>query len=263
MINVTFGAAGSDFNESSFGFQAFVGANFKVEFKSGATEVDLDAARFYSNKTDYVELKGQFDLDEPEGEETATLLDNVVTLSSYKVVDNGKVAFQVSGLDVGAEDLESFKALSKYLSKSDYQITGNSAANEIYSGKGNDVLLGMDGNDFLFSGEGEDQLSGGKGNDTFDAGVGDDLINDKIGADTLAFHKGDGLDTVTGFNLQGRGSDTIDLSDYFSGDRELAYKELDISRSGKSDVLIELRDGDEILLKGVNIKDIDARDFDF
>jgi len=270
MINVTFGATGSDFNESSFGFQALVGANFKVEFAQGEDD-GLDTARFYSNKRDFVELKGQFGepvTEEPVGDEPvedvpATLSDYVQSVVSYRVVDDGKVAFQVSGLAIDADELTSFESLARYLRKEAYDITGNKAANELYSAKGEDKLNGLDGNDFLFSGGGDDLLLGGKGNDTFDAGEGDDTISDKIGADTLIFHKGDGIDDVTGFNFVGKGHDTIDLSEYFSGDKELRFKDLDISKHGKSDVMIDFGDDNQIILHGVTTKQLDASDFQF
>ncbi|CAN7400529.1 calcium-binding protein [Rhizobium sp. LjRoot254] len=263
MINVTFGAAGaSDFNVSNFVFQALTGASFKVEFQEGTGEA-LDSVRFYSGKNDYVELKGQFNAEDPVDQETASLLDNVETVASYKVVANGKVAFQISGLEIGADQLHSFKALGNYLAGSDYQITGNNAANDLYTADGADKLNGLDGNDFLFSGAGDDALLGGKGNDRFEAGKGNDSINDKIGADTLIFHRGDGTDSVTGFNFVGKGHDNIDLSEYFGGDKELRFKDLDISRQGKSDVVIDLDGADQIVLHGVTTKQIDASDFQF
>jgi Ca2+-binding RTX toxin-like protein len=261
VINVTFGAGAGDFNASNFVFQAFTGANFDVAFVEGAGEA-LDSVRFYSGKNDYVELKGQFNED-PEGQETESLLDNVESVSNYKVVENGKVAFQISGLEIGAHELHSFKALGKYLANSDYQITGNNAANELYTANGDDKLNGLDGNDFLFSGLGDDILLGGKGNDTFEAGEGDDTINDKIGTDTLVFHRGDGVDNVQGFNFVGKSHDKIDLSEYFSGDKELHFKDLDISKQGKSDVVIDLDGADQIVLHDVSTKHIDAGDFQF
>lgn len=262
MINVTFGATGGDFNEASFGFQAFIGANFKVEFAQGDTDLDLDTARFYSNRRDFVELKGQFS--QPADDDVPnTVLDYVQSVSSYRVVDDGKVAFQVSGLAIDADDLASFQSLAKYLKNQDYNITGNKAANELYSAKGEDKLSGLDGNDFLFSGGGDDLLLGGKGNDSFEAGEGDDTISDKVGVDTLIFHKGDGIDDVTGFNFVGKSHDIIDLSEYFDGDKELKFRDLDISKHGKSDVMIDFGDDNQIILHGVTTKQLDASDFHF
>jgi Ca2+-binding RTX toxin-like protein len=252
MINVDFGAAGaSDFNVSNFVFQALVDANFKVELSA-------ETIRLYSGKSDYVELQGSFNANA----ESDNYADFVNSITGYKVVDHGKVAYKIDGLDLTGEDIASPQALRKYFSHNEYDITGNNGANDLYSSNLNDKLSGLDGNDFLFSGRGEDTLLGGKGNDTFDAGKGNDTISDKIGADTLIFHKGDGIDDVSGFNFVGKGHDTIDLSEYFGGDKELKFRDLDISRSGKSDVVIDFGD-DQIILHGVTTKQLDASDFQF
>ena len=46
-------------------------------------------------------------------------------------------------------------------------FTGNSAANTVFGGGGNDILRGRGGNDVLQGGVGTDSLSGGSGNDRF------------------------------------------------------------------------------------------------
>lgn len=253
MIDVTFGAAGaSDFNVSNFVFQALVDANFKVELSA-------DTIRLYSGKSDYVELQGSFNADA----ESDNYADFVNSITGYKVVDHGKVAYKIDGLDLTGEDIATPQALRKYFSHNEYDITGNNGANDLYSSNGADRLNGLDGNDFLYSARGDDALFGGKGNDRFEAGQGNDSISDKIGADTLIFHKGDGIDTVSGFNFVGRGHDTIDLSEYFGGDKELRFKDIDVSRQGKSDVVIDLDGADQIILHGVTTKQIDASDFQF
>ena len=253
MINVTFGAAGaSDFNVSNFVFQALVDANFKVELSA-------DTIRLYSGKSDFVELQGSFNADA----DSDNYADFVNSITGYRVVDHGKLAYKIAGLDLAGDDVASPSALRKYFSQNDYTIDGNNAANDLYSSNGADKLNGLDGNDFLYSGRGDDQLLGGKGNDTFEAGKGDDSISDKIGADTLIFHKGDGIDDVSGFSFVGKAHDTIDLSEYFGGDKELTFRNLDISKHGKSDVMIDFGDDNQIILHGVTTRQIDASDFHF
>jgi Ca2+-binding RTX toxin-like protein len=253
VINVTFGAAGAtDFNASNFVFQTLVDANFKFELSA-------DTIRFYSGKSDFVELQGSFNADS----DSTNYADFVNSITGYRVVDHGKLAYKIEGLEMTGEDIASPQALRHYLRHNEYAVDGNNAANDLYSSGKADRLNGLDGNDFLSSGAGDDALLGGKGNDTFEAGEGNDSINDKIGADTLIFHRGDGMDTVSGFNLLGKGHDTIDLSEFYSGDKELNFKSLDISRHGKSDVEIDLGGDDHILLKDVNIKHVDAGDFQF
>jgi subtilisin-like proprotein convertase family protein len=53
-------------------------------------------------------------------------------------------------------------------------IIGNSAANALDSGRGNDILYGVAGNDFLNGGAGNDILVGGFGNDSLTGGSGAD-----------------------------------------------------------------------------------------
>ncbi len=54
--------------------------------------------------------------------------------------------------------------------------TGNTLANVLTGGEGNDTLSGLDGNDWLSGGEGNDTLVGGSGADTIDGGDGDDFV---------------------------------------------------------------------------------------
>lgn len=75
---------------------------------------------------------------------------------------------------------------------------------EIFTGSGNDTVLGDVGDDVVSTGQGADTISGGAGNDTFDAGGGNDTIDG--GADNDSINAGAGRDTVFG----GSGDDTID-----------------------------------------------------
>ncbi|WP_428675192.1 beta strand repeat-containing protein [Reyranella sp.] len=84
-------------------------------------------------------------------------------------------------------------------------ITGNTVANSLYGGGGNDTLKGVGGDDFLSGGSGNDILDGGAGNDTLDGASGNDTLNGGDGNDTLnggsgndALNGGDGNDTLNG-----------------------------------------------------------------
>ena len=114
---------------------------------------------------------------------------------------------------------------------------GNSFADTIYSGRGNDRLYGYGGsdrlhgetgNDFLYGGAHNDALYGEAGNDILDGGAGNDSLVGASGTDRL--HGGTGKDTLTGgvnndrfdFNSKfdsapGRLRDTI--RDLFNGDK--------------------------------------------
>lgn len=71
-------------------------------------------------------------------------------------------------------------------------IIGNSAANALDGGRGNDLLYGVAGNDYLDGGAGDDILVGGFGNDSLTGGS---------GADKFFFnYLSEGIDTIQDFN---------------------------------------------------------------
>lgn len=83
------------------------------------------------------------------------------------------------------------------------RLFGNSFANSLVSGDGQDSLVGRGGDDTLISGNGADILSGGEGNDSVDGGAGNDSLSGGIGYDFL--DGGAGGDTLSG----GTGEDTL------------------------------------------------------
>ena len=50
-----------------------------------------------------------------------------------------------------------------------FVLTGNSVANRLQGGDGNDILKGLGGDDELFGGTGDDIIEGGQGNDKLTA----------------------------------------------------------------------------------------------
>ena len=71
-------------------------------------------------------------------------------------------------------------------------------ANRVFSGSGDDEIIGAVGIDYI---------QGGDGDDTIDGGLGDDELNGESGDDTLLY--GEGADQYTG----GSGIDTLDYSE--------------------------------------------------
>ncbi|MFC1857297.1 matrixin family metalloprotease, partial [Thermodesulfobacteriota bacterium] len=83
-------------------------------------------------------------------------------------------------------------------------IAGDMISNDIWGGKGSDVLSGMGGEDTLFGGTGDDILNGGEGNDKLEGGQGND---------TYRFADNWGLDTIIENTGSGSGTDTLDFGD--------------------------------------------------
>ena len=148
-------------------------------------------------------------------------------------------------------------------------LVGGNDDDTLYGGAGDDTLNGDDpfwlsyssngtvstGNDKLYGGAGDDTLDGGAGNDTLDGGAGDDTLDGGAGNDTFVFGASHGNDTVEDFT---DGEDTIDLSAItgLSG-----FADLTLTQSG-DDITIDTGQG-TILLKDVDIDDLDATDFLF
>lgn len=229
-INVQFGDSGvTEFNAADFFLQALIN---DVDY-----EISSDKIRFVSDNKNYVEVGGSFVTDGGKNP-----LDYVEEINSYKFVVNGKVSYQVTGLEIDGDTLGSFGKLGRYLDEHAYNITGNAAANLLSAGSSDDVI------------------NGGKGNDTIEGNSGDDFLIGGIGRDTFVFHKGDDQDEIKDFTVKGKMADEIDLSDY---GEKLRFKDIDISREGKHDAVIEIGKHDEILLHNVNAKELTIHNFDF
>ncbi|MCC1480366.1 proprotein convertase P-domain-containing protein [Roseibaca sp. Y0-43] len=91
-------------------------------------------------------------------------------------------------------------------------VIGNDGADRVFGGDGNDVLRGGNGNDTLHGNAGQDSLFGGNGNDTLNGNNGNDVLEGREGQDTL--YGGHGNDKLFGNNnndvLNGNiGQDTL------------------------------------------------------
>jgi len=92
-----------------------------------------------------------------------------------------------------------------YTGTDDFAGTGNTLANAVTGGAGNDVLSGLAGNDTLTGNDGSDTLLGGGDNDSLVGGNGADSLDGGDGNDTLSGSPGD--DTLAG----GLGNDTYNI----------------------------------------------------
>ena len=168
-----------------------------------------------------------------DGNDTIMLTDAVFYSSSEPtgyVVDLSTTEAQgirKSGAKGYDEDtLEVFGIENIVASQYDDELTGDSAANKLLGGDGNDILDGGSGNDHLEGGAGDDVISGGRDNDVLYGGEGNDNLDGHNGADRL--HGGQGDDTLHGgssketFVFEGTdfGNDIItDFGYLHSGDR--------------------------------------------
>jgi hypothetical protein len=109
----------------------------------------------------------------------------------------------------------------------------------MFTGKGNDVLIGKDGFDTLYGFKGNDRLTGGGDQDFFE------------------FFKGDGKDVITDFDAKGG----FGNQDFIITTAKM-FQGADIEKSGK-DTLIDFAGKDEILLLNVKPGQIDENDFQF
>jgi serralysin len=143
-------------------------------------------------------------------------------------------------------------------------IDGNGGNDVIFARAGNDIVLGGTGSDNIFGGQGNDALRGDAGRDGIYGGAGDDRITggagfDQLfgggGADVFVFATGDGRDRVFDFR---NGVDKIDLS----GAGITSFAELADNLGGNEHrAVIDLGNGDKIVLEGFALAKLDATDF--
>lgn len=141
-------------------------------------------------------------------------------------------------------------------------LRGQKGDDVVRGGNGEDILSGNNGNDHVIGGAGKDDLRGGNGNDTLKGGTGADTLRGGNGADVFEFSTGDGADRIKNFDAVSALHDVIDLSglESIKGWKDLMNNHLDVVGD---DVLIDGKNGDEILLKDVDFADLDKDDFLF
>ncbi len=106
----------------------------------------------------------------------------------------------------------------------------------------NDVLTGDSAANYLAAGAGNDTLTGGRGNDTLIGGA---------GADRIGFDDGDGYDAVFGFQT---GLDVIDATAYNSADPSYAPNIFEFG----GDLVIQFQNGDTLYLVGTSLDTFNA-----
>jgi len=105
-------------------------------------------------------------------------------------------------------------------------------------------------------------LKGTNRHDVLDGKAGDDTLIGRGGADIFVFGRNDDRDTITDFDAKGKDHDIVDLSSLSSIADFADLKAHHISEHG-SDVWINGRNGDVLVLQGVEIDDLDKSCFLF
>ena len=128
----------------------------------------------------------------------------------------------------------------------------------LWAGAGDDTVRAGSGDDTVLGREGADTIAGGAGRDRIDGGADNDLLFGGDDGDVFVFGAGSGSDVIRDFQT---GLDVIEI-DSATGIGSFNDVLAAASRAGRS-TLIELGNGDEILLHGVRMQDLSAADFDF
>jgi Ca2+-binding RTX toxin-like protein len=127
----------------------------------------------------------------------------------------------------------------------------------VFTGAGNDIIVGGDGDDLLLGDLGADTIMGGLGNDHIDLGSRDGAFGDGD-RDVVVFRAGHGHDIIDNFELpvdNGDGTftliDRIDLTGYFNADGSpVTVSQLIVSDDGGM-ARIDFPGGDSLTFIGV------------
>lgn len=137
-------------------------------------------------------------------------------------------------------------------------IRAGAGGDRLIGGTGNDKMIGGLGNDLLQGGSGDDTLNGAAGNDTLQGGAGRDVLAGRGGADTFEFNTGRAV--VTDFASDS--GDVLDLETAtgIDGFADLTAHHL---RQVGSHTLITDANGDQMVLRNIDISDLSPDDFMF
>ena len=131
---------------------------------------------------------------------------------------------------------------------------GGRGDDRVDGGKDHDILFGEHGNDGLAGGDGNDDLHGGGGRDFVVGGTGKDDLTGGGGSDKFVLRQGSGIDTIK--DLQS--DDRIDLRDYGFASAEDV---LDAFRQRGHDAVLDLGDGNKLIIKDTRVSQLDAAQF--
>ncbi len=182
------------------------------------------------------------------GFDTLVKFENLLGSAFADNLNGNDAANQLEG-GIGSDTLTGKKGNDK--------LYGDNGRDILKGGKGKDKLYGGKGDDELYGGKGDDKLYGGKGDDELYGGKGDDKLTGNGGKDVFVFKKKEGSDTITDFQ---NGKDKIDLSAFnFSSKSAALAKFYEIGSAGDNKLGFDFK-GTEIIVKGIDMVDLNGAD---
>ena len=130
-------------------------------------------------------------------------------------------------------------------------LFGRSGADSLEGGAGHDGLQGGGGNDRLHGGNGNDRLFGQSGADVLEGARGSDRMAGGGGRDVFIFSTGDGRDRIEDWT---DGRDMISFADV------ARFSDIETFQR-REHVRLEYGDADVIILRNVDLSEIDSGDF--
>lgn len=181
--------------------------------------------------------------------------DTVSYAASAAAVSANLLTGKASGGDAKGDVFVSIENLTG--SKFNDTLVGNSGVNTLSGLAGNDWLDGGKGNDKLIGGAGDDTLIGGAGNDHIYAGAGQDKVWLGDGSDVFHLAPKDQTATIYDFDVA---ADRIDVSGFSQISAQNYQSFLHDTADG---TVLDLGNGDRVVLVGVDVADLGLSDFLF
>ena len=227
-----YGGAGEDVFAYGYNGGNDVIVDYAAGDKISLSGKKVEISNVSLKKTDVVFKVGSKKLTVKEASTTEITLDENGTTKFYNgglLYDENKTSASVTAAYPTRTKLElsdaNVNVIDAALATKAVNILGSSSADTILGSDKKDTLAGEDGADYLSGGKGNDSMKGGAGDDTLNGGKGSDLLWGDDGADTFIYAKGDGKDTIQGFDnndmLQITGG-KVDL--YYTQRKEISVK---------------------------------------
>jgi Ca2+-binding RTX toxin-like protein len=194
-------------------------------------------------------------------------LQDKVTIKSWAVDFNKVEMLEVEGVEISLKKISNFinvqgtDPISQDTSANDLIKGAVNQSSTIYSGGGDDIIVGDSKKDQIISDGGNDQLFGGDGDDELFSvkNNGKTTLFGGKGADTFVLTKKDtgSKDVILDFDTE---EDSIEIRGDFK--EKYSFGSLDISQADK-DTIITLENNQQIILKNVQKEKLHSSKFEF